>query len=298
MTLVTSGRSSWRAYLELVRLPNLFTVLADIGAAFVYAGAPRAAWSILPVLAGAAVCLYAGGVVLNDVFDLAQDRTERPQRPIPSRRVPRGRAAALGIGLLVGGLALAGLASGRAVLAAAALVVLILLYDAGGKRTLAGPALMGGCRGLSLLLGMSVAAHWVSAETLVPAVLYAGYVASITHFAARETESGGRGRLLAGAGGAAFSVAGLIAIRWLRGNVDDSYLIGVAAVLAVVAGTAAPALRTPSPDKVQRAMRAFLLMLVGFDACLAWSAGGIGAGAAILALVLPALLLSRLFRMT
>jgi len=32
-------------------------------------------------------CLYAGGIVFNDIFDLDIDRTERPERPIPRGQV-------------------------------------------------------------------------------------------------------------------------------------------------------------------------------------------------------------------
>jgi hypothetical protein len=50
----------------------------------------------LPWLVGATMCLYAGGVVLNDFFDRRLDAIERPERPIPSRRVSAASAAALG----------------------------------------------------------------------------------------------------------------------------------------------------------------------------------------------------------
>ena len=53
----------------------------------------------------ATAALYAGGVVLNDVFDRDLDRIERPERPIPSGRVGTPRAAALGGGLLAPGVA-------------------------------------------------------------------------------------------------------------------------------------------------------------------------------------------------
>src|SRR2546423_1408094 len=101
-----------RAYAQLVRLPNVFTALADIclgavaGAAVggPAAGAwwPRSAW-----LLGSSACLYGAGMVWNDYFDLEQDRKERPFRPLPSGRIRPAAAARLGAALLAAGLALA-----------------------------------------------------------------------------------------------------------------------------------------------------------------------------------------------
>jgi hypothetical protein len=65
----------------------------------------------LPWLAGASACLYAGGVVLNDFFDRKVDVVERPERPLPSGRVPPAHAAWLGSVLLSLGILSAGMAT-------------------------------------------------------------------------------------------------------------------------------------------------------------------------------------------
>src|SRR5262245_28086746 len=90
-----------RGYVELLRPANVITALTDVLAGFAIAGlaSPKA----LPWLLLATACLYAGGVVLNDVFDRRIDANERPERPIPSGRVPVRHAALLGGGLLVVG---------------------------------------------------------------------------------------------------------------------------------------------------------------------------------------------------
>ena len=84
----------YRGYLELVRPANVATALADVLAGYAVAGLgnPGLGWLLLST-----ACLYAGGVVLNDVFDRDLDRIERPERPIPSGRVSvggRGRCSA------------------------------------------------------------------------------------------------------------------------------------------------------------------------------------------------------------
>ena len=88
-----------RACLQLLRPANVATALADVLAGFAIAGLGNRA--ALPWLLLATAALYAGGIVLNDVFDREVDRLERPERPIPSGRIRTAHAAALGAGLLV-----------------------------------------------------------------------------------------------------------------------------------------------------------------------------------------------------
>src|ERR1041385_8386665 len=87
-------RSVFWPYLQLMRPPNLVTANADVLAGFAVAGLPR--FDLLPWLLVATTCLYAGGVVLNDVFDARLDACERPERPIPSGRVAVRSAAVFG----------------------------------------------------------------------------------------------------------------------------------------------------------------------------------------------------------
>src|SRR3954463_8694206 len=98
-----------RGYLELLRPANVVTAVADVLAGYAVAG--RGNHRALPWLLAATVCLYAGGGVLNDVFDRTLDAVERPERPIPSGRVTASRAALLGGMLLAAGVALAAVAS-------------------------------------------------------------------------------------------------------------------------------------------------------------------------------------------
>ena len=149
---VRTGRL-W-AFATLMRPANVVTAMADVLAGAAAAGTTGG----LPGLLLSTAALYAGGVVLNDVFDAKLDARERPERPIPSGRVSRGGAAALGGGLLALGVLLAGLVSHASFLVAAAVAAMVLLYDAWAKHhLLAGPLAMGACRGLNLLLGLSAA---------------------------------------------------------------------------------------------------------------------------------------------
>src|SRR5438477_2082965 len=131
-----------RAFAQLVRLPNVFTALADIALGALVTGALPPRWLPFVLLALASACLYCGGMVWNDYFDIEQDRRERPFRPLPSGRVSRPAALRLGTGLLAGGWAAAALAGfhgdGWDPIPAAVgglLVAAILLYDRWLKRT-------------------------------------------------------------------------------------------------------------------------------------------------------------------
>src|SRR6476646_4010771 len=148
------GRSVLRGYLELLRPANVVTAIADVLAGYAVVGRshPRA----LPWLLGATMCLYAGGVVLNDFFDRRLDAVERPERPIPSGRVAASTAAALGTALLLAGVLAASQATRDAVFVAVAIAAFVVLYDAITKHhAIVGPFNMGLCRGLNLVLGVS-----------------------------------------------------------------------------------------------------------------------------------------------
>ena len=182
-------------YLELLRLPNVFTAVADVAMGFFFLQAPWAFSddpqpSLLPIglwtiglLAASSALLYSAGMALNDVFDIELDRREQPDRPLPSGRIPLGSARWLGWQLLTLGIVLA---SGAAVMlakfppahadgfvlswlpaiVAAALAALIVLYNAGLKRTPLGPVAMGGCRAPQRVVGHERAPRAVADRAL------------------------------------------------------------------------------------------------------------------------------------
>ena len=85
-TDISAIGSGWK----LIRVPNLATAIADPLAGFLIAGGfyqyenlPLGGWLAI----ASSLCLYAGGMVQNDVVDLQIDQTERPHRPLPSKQV-------------------------------------------------------------------------------------------------------------------------------------------------------------------------------------------------------------------
>ncbi len=188
-----------KPYLQLVRLPNVFTAAADSLAGWLLVmGTFREPEHWLPLVFASALT-YAGGIVLNDVFDYEIDRVERPNRPLPSGQIGRRFAWILGIALLAGGLALA-IASRTTYgwLVELALIGCVVAYDAGLKRTVLGPEVMGACRGLNLLLGMSQATQLGGPVAWLIALSYGVFVTGITWISRSEVHTGLRKNIAAG----------------------------------------------------------------------------------------------------
>lgn len=148
------GMAVW---LELFRLPNLFSVPGDVlGGLCLAAGLTGA-----PVPFGATACTvtaslacYAGGLLQNDLADEAEDRFHRPERPLPSRRVSRNAVLAGWLACLVVSLLAGALAGRKILLGVLCLQVLIALYNLHLKKALYwGSLAMGLCRGMNLFLG-------------------------------------------------------------------------------------------------------------------------------------------------
>ena len=171
-------------YLALTRPANVITAISDIIAGLAIAGALNITpISFVPIiyLILATSCLYAGGIVFNDIFDLEIDIVERPERIIPSGKLSKRQATIFGLVLLIGGIFMASLVSVFSGFIAVAIAFFALLYDKFAKHQLIlGPLTMGLCRGLNLLLGMSVLAKNALPEFWYIAFLPIVFIAAIT----------------------------------------------------------------------------------------------------------------------
>jgi 4-hydroxybenzoate polyprenyltransferase len=285
-----------RAILELLRPPNVATALADVLAGF---GVARLAdLRALPWLLLSTACLYAGGVALNDVFDRAVDRHERPERPIPSGRISAGAAAGIGGSLLLAGIAFAAVAGATAGAVALAIALAVVLYDAWGKRQSAiGPVNMGLCRALNLLLGIA-AAPVVLRDTWGLGAIPLFYIAGVTTISRGEVHGGSRRAAsiaLVSLGAALLLLLG-VALR-----AGDRALPSLVLAM-VVAWRVAPAFLAararPEPATIRFAVQRGVLSLVLVDATIATAYAGPLYGAVVLAAALLAGTLARRFAVT
>jgi len=89
------------AFLQLIRVPGIFTVFSNILIGYFYYQNSHANLFDLSLLFSASGLLFMAGMMLNDVFDYNVDKKERPQRPLPSGKIQKTHALYGGIIFLV-----------------------------------------------------------------------------------------------------------------------------------------------------------------------------------------------------
>ncbi len=164
--------------LRLLRIGTLFSPAADVVASAAVAGLP---WSANVTAAMfASVCLYASGMVWNDVADRQIDAVQRPERPLPRGDLSLAFAVALGTLLMALGMWLSPCPVHHGLIAA-----LVLAYDFAGKRVAWLSALgMGTLRALNLGTALAMAGDAVAPAAakslLIAAVCYGVYIVAVT----------------------------------------------------------------------------------------------------------------------
>ena len=313
------------AYLQLVRLPNVFTAIADILMGYLFTHDSLDPAPVFACLLASSTLLYMAGMVLNDVFDYEIDAKERPNRPLPSGRVSRTTASWLGFAMLFAGVLLGCVASvlaqdARCGIVAAALAAAVVGYDRVLKRTPLGPLGMGLCRFLNVLLGMSTA---ITLDPLAgdAAVAWSGmhyiaaagigvYIVGVTWFARKEAEMSKPAQLALGTL-VMWAGIGLLAGLWnwsgelvglasMGGSPRNWYLF--CGVLAFGIGWRfVRAVFDPRPPLVQSAVRHGIFSLIALDAAVCAAARGMEPAVLqvipwpvlILALLIPTMSLGR-----
>ncbi len=300
-----------RPFLQLCRLPAVFTAIADIclGYLLVHVSllSGREQWPIdFLLLLGTSAALYLSGMVWNDVFDRNVDAIERPQRPIPSRRVSVRAAVMFAVTLMVIGLSCAAFVGRNTLIVASLLTVCIMAYDSGLKRTFLGPVAMGSCRFLNVILGAS--SDWLRFEQVWwrPQLWVAAglgvYIVGVTWFARTEARQSSRVHLGLATGVVNIGLA--ILIGWVV-RAPNPAVTSALFVLGVIGLSINRrlliAISDPSPERVQAAIKTMLLSVIMLDATLIFAKlGQSGAGYAVAtaALLIPALMLGRWMRLT
>ena len=178
-----------RTWLQLFRAPNLFTVPGDPLTGFLIANSGTVDGTLALVI-GASLCFYAAGLLHNDLADEAEDRRERPARPLPSGAASRRSVMAVLLALNAAGLAaLCFTGSAAEVQAGLALIAAVWLYNRVTKHwPVIGALNMGACRGLSVALGaLTGPIPFLQPLAFCIAILFALYIAAVTNLARHET---------------------------------------------------------------------------------------------------------------
>jgi len=227
---------------------------------------------------------------------------ERPERPIPSGLISKTAAASWGAFLLLGGIIAATRVHAAgwtsiATMITIAIALAALLYDKWAKHhDFLGPLNMGICRGLNLLLGMSIipaslAQHWYLG--IVPVT----YIAAITMVSRGEVHGGKKSTLKSAIALYALVMTSILAVAYI-----NKHLLLAAIFLAFLGVLIFPplqkAIRNPIGPLIGKAVKAGVISLIVMNA--AWAAAfGIPYFALIILLLLPvSLLLAKLFAVT
>ncbi|MFK5973556.1 MAG: UbiA-like protein EboC [Flavobacteriaceae bacterium] len=295
-----------RAYAILTRPANLPTAAADILAGVAIAAfftleevgvvAVDAFYEHSFLLVCASIFLYAGGVVLNDFFDFKIDQIERPERPIPSGLVSLRSAMVFGIVLLCIGMVLAFFVATLCGIIAFALALCIVLYDAFSKKhTVIGPLNMGVCRGLNLILGMSILGvinfWWF-------AIISIAYIFAITLISRGEVHGKNKNHIvLAGVlyAGVIFAVGGIVYLYTDMILVTSLFLL---VFVILIFRPLVKAYQINSPENIKKAVIAGVLSLIVLDASIAVGFSHWWYGLGIVALLPISMVLSKFFSVT
>ncbi len=278
-----------RTWLQLLRAPNLFTVAGDPIAGFMLANFGIPTGAMFPVM-GASLCFYGAGLLDNDLADLAEDRLERPKRPLPSGAAKPAQVLVAMLGLSAIGLLLCALAGPFSVGVGAGLIVAMGLYNHGSKRVpFIGALNMGLCRSLSLILGASAAgAQQVPGEAVVAAITIGLFIAAVTNLARFETRAASSPRWAKWMPAALIFAATLAIWNWLPMGTQPASTLGSFALRGLFLGATLSALAIGAglcgPSPIPPAIGKFIRLLILLQAALCAHTGLFG-------LILAALLL-------
>jgi 4-hydroxybenzoate polyprenyltransferase len=283
-----------------MRPANIVTSVADVLAGIAISGFfLEADREILPVflLSLSTIGLYGGGIVFNDVFDADLDKVERPERAIPSGAISKKEAALLGIILLCIGFLAAFAFSVRSGIIALLILVFALVYNKFGKHhSFLGPLNMGICRGMNLLLGVSIVS--ISLQSLyflglIPLI----YIFSITMISQGEVHGSDRKKLYTGAFLYVVVIGAILYSAFLQQNIFYAalFLILFAWMIFRPLFTA---IKEPVGKNIGKAVKAGVISLILMDAAWASAYGQIFF-AMLIAMLLPlSLWLAKRFAVT
>ncbi|MBA2563308.1 MAG: UbiA-like protein EboC [Chitinophagaceae bacterium] len=286
-----------------MRPANIVTSIADVLAGIAISGffiePALITDNMLPVilLCISTAGLYGGGVVFNDVFDAELDKIERPERPIPMGIIAVKEGALLGIILLLIGIITAFIVNLVSGLLATSIAAFAIVYDKWGKHhSFLGPLNMGFCRGLNLLLGVSILVtqlnlYWYVA--IVPVI----YIASITMISRGEVR-GGKSASLYFSGLLYVVVAGSILIFSIYKNNVWLTCIFLLPFVWMIFTPLFKAIKQPTGKNIGKAVKAGVIAIILLNASWAAAFGSPWLALLIILLLPLSLYLAKKFAVT
>lgn len=287
-------------FFRLMRPANIVTSVADVLAGIAISGyflTFETDYFPVLMLCIATIGLYGGGIVFNDVFDADLDKIERPERAIPSGAVKLKEAIFLGAFLLLSGIVAAFTIAALSGIIAILIAFFALLYNKYSKHhSFLGPLNMGLCRGLNLLLGVSIIAASLN-EWYFLGIVPLIYIFSITMISQGEVHGLNRNKLYAGAFLYLLVIGSMLYLSFNKGQVIIA-LFFIIPFAWMIFRPLFIAIKEPLGKNIGKAVKAGVISLILMDA--AWSAVfGSPVAAICIALLLPlSLWLAKRFAVT
>jgi 4-hydroxybenzoate polyprenyltransferase len=282
--------TSLTSWLQLIRLPAGFSVVSNVLVAHTLATHGVIQWNGLVFTLIASLCLYYGGMVLNDCFDYSEDCRERPQRPLPSQQVTLNTAWMVGCVLMLLGCLSAALVNQRMLVVSVVLALLIVVYDSNRLPAWFRAITMGLCRYVNWLLAMAVLPLSAS-SILLPLPVFC-YVVGLTRLSQVEMTEASRFRVYELLFILMFPLVILIALA--------KFSVLSVIVMIVLGGyylsLILPLLNPHTPAQVQQTVGRLVFGLMPLDAAIGFVFGYWGVSCIVLLLIpLPRLIGSKLY---
>jgi 4-hydroxybenzoate polyprenyltransferase len=286
-----------------MRPANIVTSVADVLAGIAISGyVVNRNFSIpdispILLLTLSTIGLYGGGVVFNDVFDAKLDLVERPERPIPRGAVSIKEGAFLGSILLLIGVIAALFVNIVSALLSVSIVIAALFYDKWSKHhAIAGPLNMGFCRGLNLLLGISIVSSSVAVWWFL-AIVPVLYIAAITMISRGEVHGGSKSTLYLAAFFYCVVISSILFFAFPAKTMWWS-IVFLLPFSIMIFSALIKAIRLPSPKNIGLAVKSGVIALILMNASWAAAFDAINLAFLILLLLPLSLWLAKIFAVT
>ena len=178
---------------QLGRVSNLPTVWTNVIAGIVISGGTLGIYNGLILIISLSL-FYIGGMFLNDAFDAEFDLIERPERPIPSKKITRKSVFFIGFGLLILGIfllyveaLLTNILNLKLILFLGFLLsFFIIFYNKYHKNNPFSPLIMGLCRISIYFIASSFFLSYFNTDILEAALFLLSYLIGLTFLAKQE----------------------------------------------------------------------------------------------------------------
>ena len=263
--MITSTRLT--SFFQLIRLPAGCSVISNVLVAYILATHGKINFIELSFLLIASLCLYFGGMVLNDCFDYSEDCLERPERPLPSQQINLKTAWLIGYCLLLMGCLSAALVNQQVLVISIILVFLILMYDSNVLPPWLSAITMGLCRYTNWLMALAVMPLTMSIILIPIPILF--YVIALTRLSQVETSTISLSRIYEVS---IILLIGVVSLLFL------AQLTVVSALFLIILGGCyfslmLPLTKSHTPKQIQYIVSQLVFGLIPFDAAISLAFG-------------------------